>query len=180
MVHTVLWSSGPGKATLDTLKLLTKAQDISSRDLSDFWNYFQGPVEIVEFMSSSNLVQFESDLFDGEDMFPLLAATLKQFGGDPTQWENFLRLLLRRRVRLHSQVPRDGPYIDSIYPCKRLEFGTPLDELFLMTRTPFERVAGANRWLQILSSEGYDIKAYREEESSLNAQQMQLTIPFKD
>ena len=62
-----------------------------------------------------------------------------------------------------------------MYPCKILKYGTPLDELFCRTKTPFEGEEAADRWLQILSSEGYDVVAYLEEELALHAQQMQLT-----
>ena len=178
MVYTILGDFVPENGTIDTLKLLTNAQeDISSNDIHDFWAWFQGPVNIADFISSENLVQFDSDFSDGEVMFPLLAAILRQFGRDPTQWEYFLRLLLRRRVGLHPPVSRHGPPIDSMYPCKNPQFATPLDELFSWTETPFEGAVAAHCWLQVLSSEGYDIKAYLEEESTLHTEQMQLTIP---
>ena len=134
-------------------------------------------------MFSQDLIQSESDISDGEDIFPLLAVALREFGKDPSQWENFLRLILRKRVGSHSPVPRCYPlkYLNdplrSIYPCKILRFGTPLDEVFGRNETPFEGELAARRWLQILASEGYDVKAYLEKESVLHAEQMHLTFP---
>ena len=185
MIFTSLPGSlGTDKEAVDTLRLLTQAQsDISSRDINEFWKWYTGPVDVAEIMSmfSQDLIQSEFDLSDDEDIFPLLAVALKGYGEDPSQWENFLRLLLRERIGLHSPVPRD--YVVQIhdtpcpFPCKLLEFGTPLDELFSTTKTPFEGDAAADRWLQVLSSEGYDVVAYLEEESALHAEQMSLTYP---
>ena len=148
-----------------------------------FWMWFEGSVETAEYMSSQDLIQPSSDISDGEDVFPILATALRAFGRGSSQWERFLRLLLRRRSSLHSPVSRRhrveelNEYLASTYPCKALENGTPLDELFMRTDTPSEAEAVANRWLQILSSEGYDVVAYLKEEFALHVQQMQLTIP---
>lgn len=170
--------------SLDTLRLLMQSQNcISSRDVYLFWMWFQGSVETAEYMFSQDLIQTRSDISDGEDVYPILATTLRAFGEGFSQWDRFLRLLLRKNSSLHSPVPRNGgiEYLNNLlslnYPCKALEFGTPLDELFLRTNTPFEGEAIANRWLQVLSSEGIDVVAYLEEETALHAQQMQLTIP---
>lgn len=170
--------------SLDTLRLLVQSQNcISSRDVYLFWMCFQGSVETAEYMFSQDLIQTGSDISDGEDVFPILATALRAFGEGFLQWDRFLRLLLRKNSSLHSPVPRNGgiQYLNNLlsfdYPCKALEFGTPLDELFLWTNIPFEGEAIANCWLQVLWSEGIDVVAYLEEESALHAQQMQLTIP---
>lgn len=170
--------------TVDTMRLLTGAQsDISSHDIYEFWSLYDGPVSGAEFMFSQGLIQSESDPSDDEIIYPILAAALRGFGRNPPEWENFLRLLLRKRVGLHSPVPRYDPVEvindarGSVYPCKILEFGTPLDELFQKNETLFEGELAARRWLQILASEGYDVKAYLEEESALHAEKMHLTFP---
>ena len=174
---------GTDKEAVDTLRVLTQAQgDISSRDVNEFWKWYTGPVDVAEIMSifSQGLIQSEFDLSDDEEILPLLAVALKGYGEDPSQWENFLRLLLRERVNLHSPVPRHHlvqTYYHHLFPCELLEFGTALDELFSATETPFEGDAAADRWLEVLSSEGYDVVAYLEEESALHAEQMSLTYP---
>lgn len=154
---------------VDTLRLLTQWQtDISPWDISVFWTLYGGPVETAEFMFSQYLIQSEFDVSEGEEHFPILAAALRVYGSGGWQWESFIRRLLRKRVDLHV-------LISAKYLCNVGECGTPLDELFGLTMTPFEGEAAAARWLQVLSSEGYDVMAYLEEEQALHAAQMQST-----
>ena len=183
----MVWADGPpliegGEESLDNLRLLTRSpNNISPRDISLFWTSFSGSVNTTEYMFSLDLIQTESDTSIGEDVFPVLATALRAFGEGSSEWERFLRLLLRKRSSLHSPVLRTvryeyEDYLIRMLPCKLLEYGTPLDELFLTTRTPLEGEAIASRWLQILSSEGIDVVAYLKEEYALHEQQMQLTI----
>lgn len=168
---------------IDTLRLLTQSQDdVSPQDMFNFWSWFFGSAEVAEFLYSNCYVPSESGVSDDEEIFPFLAIALKGFGRDPSsQWESFLRLLLRKKAGLHSRVPRmNGFLLTEKYPCELSEYGTPLDELFSQTMTPFEGEAVANRWLQILLSEGFDVVAYLEEEFALHAQQMQLALPCSD
>ena len=140
-------------------------------------------VEAAELMWSQELIQSESNVFDDEEVFPKLAAALRDFGRDPSQWERFLRSLLRQHPDLHSPVPRfrrtkdSDELFDPMFPCRVLEYGTPLDDLFVFAKTPFEGEAIAHRWLRVLSSEGFDLVAYLEEEFALHAEQMQFIRP---
>ena len=167
---------------IDTLRLLIQSQDdISPRDTINFCSPFARSLKVVEFMYSNSSVPSEFNVSDGEEIFPFLAITLREFYYNPPQWENFLRLLLRDKANLHSRVPRNRDFTKrTIFSHEVSEYGTPLDELFSRTKTPFEGEAIANRWLQILLSEGFDIVAYLEEEFALHAQQMQLTVPYDD
>ena len=172
------------REVVDTLRLLTKSQDIiSAQDIHSMWMTSSGmPVEVVEFLWSQNLILSEADDLDHE-VYPVLAAALVGFCLDSSQWESFLRSLLRKNVGLHSSGSRLGRYTESeqlsdpMFPFNVSGYGTPLDELFMMTWSPYDGEASAHRWLQILSSEGYDVVAYLEEELMLHAQQMQLTRP---
>jgi len=65
----------------------------------------------------------------------------------------------------------------SHYPCSISEPATPLDELFTFTQKTFEGSDAANDWLQMPSSEGYNVQAYLKEERILHAGQQQLTYP---
>lgn len=56
---------------------------------------------------------------------------------------------------------------------------TPLDEVFTSTDTPFEVYMAAQRWLGILDSEGYDMRAYLVEEEALHELQNYFTLPSK-
>ncbi len=176
--------SQDSQETIQSLRLMTQYQnETSSRDMYELWGGYAGPVEGAEFLFSQDLIPSESDVSDGEVIFPPIATALRGYGKYPSQWDNFVRLLLQKEARLHSPVPRSASieYIneqhDLVYPCKILEYGTPLDELFRYTKTPFEGEAAADRWLQILLSEGYDVMDYLQEELALHAQQMQLTYP---
>ena len=174
--------------TVETLKILTQSKDgISEQDIYLFWMmYWTSPAEAAEFMLSlsQDLIPSESDVYDYEEVFPILATALREFARDPSHWEIFLRLLLRKNADLHSPVPRSrwtrdsDEILESLFPCRVLEYGTPLDELFVYTSTPFEGEAAAHHWLQILSSEGFDSRAYLEEEFALHAEKMQLIRPF--
>lgn len=156
---------------VDTLRLLTQWQnDISPSDISIFCSFSQRPVEAAEFMFSQHLIQSEFDVSEGEEHFPFLAAALRAYGSGEWQWESLIRRLLRKIVDLHV-------LISAMYPCDFSGYFTPLDELFRFTKTPFEGEAAAARWLRVLSSEGYDVMAYLEEEQALHAAQMQLTRP---
>ncbi len=142
----------PRENEVDTLRLLTKSQvDISESDLSKFWAAYDGPVEMAEYMISQTLIQMEHDISNGENTFPPLAAVLALYGADQSQWESFLRLLLRKGAGLHSPVPRRwevkelNDYLSPQYPCSILEHGTPLDALFSKTRMPFEGKAAAEQ-----------------------------------
>ena len=168
---------------MDILRLLTRSpSDITSRDLYDFWSKYSGSVEGAEFMFMQDLIQSEFDTSDGEDVYPFLAVVLKRYGKNPSEWESLLRILLRKRIELHSPVPWThnlenlNKRLNHALPGANLKHCTPLDELFRFTETPFEGEAAAHRWLRLLSSEGYDVRAYLEEESALHAEQMQLTI----
>ena len=171
---------------VDIMRLLTQTQnETSPRSISNFWGRYDGPVQGAEFMLSQDLIPLESDDSDDRDGFPLLGTTLKKYAEQASEWEAFLRLLVRKGVDLHSPVPREyvsgdmKELLGPMYPCEISECGTPLDELFARTETPFEGEVAAARWLQILSSEGYDVNAYLEEESALHSQQMQLSCPSR-
>ena len=144
---------------------------------------FQGQVEGAEFMFSQGLLRSEFDVSDDDDDFLPLARALRAYSTEPSRWDSFIRLLLRKRPGLHMPVSRnpglntDEIYRDLGYPCKIFENESPLDELFAKTETPFEGEAAAKGWLQILSSEGYDVGSYLEEEQALHAAQMQISCP---
>ena len=180
--HSDTWSES--RKVVDILRILTRSpNDISSSELYNFWQVYRASVEVAEFMFGQDLIQSDSDVSDDENVFPIIAVVSRRYGEDPSEWESFLRLLLRKGVNLHSRVPRSRNLQDldkgliSTYLCGVSEYRTPLDELFESTKTPFEGEEAANRWLELLSSEGYNVRAYLKQESALHAEQMQLTVP---
>ena len=167
---------------VEILRILTQSNDgISAQNCNLFWMVdWTKSVEAAEFMWSQGCIPSESDISDDEEVFPMLAAALREFGRDPSHWEGLLRRQVRKDAALHSPVPRfyhsrdSDEIFNSIIPCRISKYGTPLDDLFLDTRTPFEGEAIAHHWLQILSSEGFDLVAYLEGEFALHTEQMQL------
>lgn len=146
---------------MDTLRLLIPKQDeMSSSDLDVFWNRYEGPVEGAEFIFNQYLTQYEEP--STEVLFLPLATALREFGRRRPRWGGFLRLLIRRGASLHAPVRNTG---------------SSLDKLFWYTGTPYEGEQVAQRWLQILSSEGCDILAYLKEEFELRGANMQLIHP---
>ena len=169
---------------VDTLRLLTQDQnEITLQDMNMFWMMYDGPVEGAQFMFSQDFVPSEFKLSDDEHTYPVLATALKKYAIHPLEWEKLLRHILRKGVELSSPVLR-GWKLSALkdgygpkFPCSILDHGTPLDELFSLTETSFEGKAAADGWMSILSSEGYDVQSYLEEEQALHAAQMHLTVP---
>ena len=175
---------GSESRMVDILRLLTQNQnEISLQDMNLFWMMYDGPVEGAQFMFSQGFVPSEFKLSDDEHTYPVLFTALKEYGIHPLEWEKFLRHLLRKGVDLSSPVLRVWRLsalnygYDPKYPCSISDYGTPLDELFSLTETPFEGKAAADGWMSILSSEGYNISSYLEEEQALHAAQMYFTAP---
>ena len=149
------------------LRLLIRNQDeMSLSDLDAFWNSYWGPVEGAEFIFKQNLIQYETP--HNEIQSPPLATALRQFGRGGTGWDPFLRLLIRTGADLHAPVrsllQRSLGYSGGVP-----KYGSPLDELFFYTKTPFEGEKVARHWLQILEDEGCNILAYLKEEFELRA-----------
>ncbi len=173
------------KATVDTLRVLTQAQeDISATDVSNYFGGYMWSPAGADFMYSLDAARCEILKAERDtNAFPALAVALRAYGGGSKAWETFIRRLLRNRVDVHAIVPRmrfHGHQIaeeTSYYPCHISEPATPLDELFRCSKTPFEGSEAASDWLQILSSEGFDIQAYIKEEAALHARQQHLTYP---
>ena len=142
---------------LDTLRTLTQAQDgLSISDISNFFRDYQGSLERVEFILSQDTIKYEIDC-SNEACFPPLATALRSYIGLPSEI-SLIQNLIRRGVDLHAPVRYLA--VDS--------YSTPLDELFSTTTTPYEARVKADDWLQILSSEGYDVLAYLQEERHLH------------
>lgn len=160
---------------IDVLRLLTQFQDdISPQDMFTFWPSLSWEVAAAEFLYSNNYVPSGD-----EEIFPFLVTAFRGFVRNPSQWESLLRRLLRNKPDLHSRVPR-ACYLGKgeTFPCEVSEYRTPLDELLGQIETPFEAEEIADRWLQVLLGEGFDVVAYLEEEYALHAQQMRLTVPW--
>ena len=130
---------------MDILRLLTSSQnEASSHDVFEFWSENDWPVEAAEYMFSLDLIPPKYEYSDGESYYPPLATALRRFGKHLSEWERFLRFLLRKKYDLQSPLPRNrdieklNSYVEPLYAFKVSEHGTPLDELFRLTSTPFD------------------------------------------
>jgi hypothetical protein len=142
---------------------------------------YYGPPEGAEILLSKEVLPLEFFEATGDEMlFPPLALALRGYSYSHTedlkQWESLIRKLLHRGADLHAPVlPNHRSYTWDLG--ERPGHGTPLDELFLCTRTLVEAKTAADDWLQILSSEGYDVLAYLHNEMELHSTHPQLTFP---
>jgi hypothetical protein len=163
-----------------TLRVLMLSQHDTSEIFTALRTY-EGPFEGVEIMLSQEVLLLEySDATDDEFFFPPLALALREYARPHKVhlklWESFIRKLLRRGADLHPFIPRNlRSYKDCLW--QPGSHGTPLDELCSFTKTPAEAETVADAWLQILSSEGYDVLAYLQKEMELHSTQSQLTFP---
>lgn len=170
------------KPIIDTLRILLQAQDdFTLSDVRGFSNLYHGPPAGVEFL----LLQDETLVGDldqdaREKAAYAFAGAVSLFGEGFRQWENLIRKLIREGVNIHGQVrhfwyqswnERESHGFLDIPDVP----GTPLDDLFIRTKTPSEARAVANIWLQILESEGYDAVTYLKEEVALHEPQQHLT-----
>ena len=159
---------------VDTVRLLIRSLDVLSLcDSSKFYRFYQGSPDGADILSSGNSLCPDDSPFPQVDTpFPLLATALRnnvQFAG----WEPVIRKLLRHGADVHVRVPNElyqswvrHPWIYS-FPCEVPQYYTPLDVLFQATLTPPDGISAANRWLDILASEGYNVRAYLEREKRL-------------
>lgn len=160
---------------VDTLRVLSQAQtDFSQADIKEFLWLYSGPPSGVEFflLHNTNLAG-TPDKADKELSAFAFAVAVSLFGKCSMQWESVIRKLIHEEVDIHGQVRRlrsEPWYHDGPLPTPRV-LGTPLDELFGHTKTPFEARTVGNSWLRILASEGFDILAYLEEEIALHTAQ---------
>lgn len=168
-------TTSAGRSITDSMRTLTKYQDVSDADICSILAEYEGPIEGLEICLSQTLLPLGfSEHIDNSIFYPPLA-TASRNGANTRQlhdlryWEPFIRRLIRRGADVHAHIPQD---------CG--DSSTPLDELFNLTSTPADAKAAGDEWLQILADEGHDIVAYLERERDIHCAQRQLTYPSYD
>ena len=165
------------KAFVDTLRVIVQAQDDltthDARVLLNLWVILNKvPLECADFILSQESIHYSiSQGAEDDTTIPILAEILSVFEGQPLRLEPLVRNLVRIGADLHARIPRRKEALrklDSYGRLPRSTYGTPLDELFLSTSTPFEARAAADSWLRILASEGQDVKTYLKKEMDLH------------
>ena len=166
---------------MDTMRMLAQAQeDFSTTDVLKCAEFYWGPPEGAELLLSR--CELDDDPAQGvaSSSAHVFAAALRRYGRGFKKWEPLIRKLIRKGVDIHGRVnsyPRMSLLNISEFEDRWL-CGTLLDELFRSTHLPPGVPSArelADAWLQILSSEGFDVQAYLVEEAAIHAAQHQLT-----
>lgn len=177
---------------IETFRTLAQSQgSLSASDISDILLHYVGPPELAKFKLSRDFLPFgASEPTNDVITYPPLAMALRLYAvaylaeykyevlhdaevwhdAEKEQWESLIRILLRTRADSNAPVPRN------LSSYELTKYGTPLNEMFTVTRTPTESRAVANGWLQILRSEGYDVVAYIEKGMDLHYTRPQMTV----
>ena len=179
-------SGGSSKAFVDTLRVMVQAQDDFTTDdvrglIFSCVVYNENSPEGADFILSQESIHYHIGQGAEDDTtIPILAGILPVFVAEPLKLEPLVRKLVRIGADLHARVPRRKAAPrkpDSYGRLPRSAYGTPLDELFRSTSTPFEARAAADSWLRLLASEGQDIKTYLEREMDLHVMDGYFTWP---
>jgi len=164
---------------VDTIRVLARSQDHIPTTIA---HRYGGPPEGAELMLSLDLFEVDgSREWDIPHIWPLLTIVIDMNARNPI-WESFIRRLLRWGVDLHAPehcpvhriASQDYP---SDWPLGMPFLGTPLDQLLGLTKTPFDGHVEAQRWLRLLDSEDYDVRAYLEKEEALHASHCFVVLP---
>ena len=163
------------------LRAVIEAQDgVSAVDILYFFAEYHGAPEGMELMLSQGSLEAYTLDFD-ESPYPILVAALRGYAAR-SQWEPLLRKLVRRGHDLHapivywpcSCIPMSGRF--NCF-CSMPAFVRPLDGVFQAAVDPFNARDVGEAWLNILASEGHDVRAYLEKEKRLHTPSSQLIRP---
>lgn len=167
--------------TTDILRVVIQAQDgVSAYNMISFFAGYHGAPEGMDLMLSQGSFEAYSLTYDPSP-FPILVTALRGYAAD-SQWEPIIRRLIRRGHDLHAPIVH-GPCSCIPIPdhfncfCGLPSFVRPLDGMFQAAVDPFEAIDMGDAWLDILSSEGYDVRAYLEKERILHRPSSQLIRP---
>lgn len=169
---------------VDIVRVLASVQqDISNSDMSQIFENLQRDPDLLDFMLSLESVQYELVNPDQEEKsYPALGAALKAYGShvlwglnkdDSAGGEATVRKLIRMGVNVHAPIPRRCT--DNAANVHLEVFGTPLDELLNVARETSDARIVADAWLNILCTEGHDVRAYLKREQLLHGRRCSLT-----
>lgn len=170
--------------TTNTLRAVIEAQDeVSAEDMTWFFADYHGAPEGVQFMLSQESCEIY-DLNDDPSLFPVLATALRGYAVH-SHWDPVIRKLIRRGDDLHAQFRKHTCLCPSISQCLNCFCGsrrcvTPLDRMLGKIADPFEAKDVGNAWLNILPSEGCDVRVYLEKEETLHTAQSQMISSGND
>ena len=138
---------------------------------------YHGPPAGAEYLllQHRNFTQVGGGDHNDETVY-FFATAVSLYGEGYLQWENLIRRLIRQGmdVHAHTRLRPIDPWFQDVSEDTYF-LGTPLDELFVHTYSPFDAHIAACNWLDLLASEGFNITAYLEQEAVLHSAQQQLT-----
>ena len=130
---------------------------------------FWGPGECLELLFIQDYAGVATLCQDEVEIWKhVLAKALKWFGSGDPGWTRLIRQLLRKGHSVH-EAPSDRFAFGIFGQVYDIPGWTLLDCLFWSTWTPLEAEEAGSSWLQLLSSEGYDVVCYLEREMALYA-----------
>ena len=159
---------------LETLRVITQAHnELNAGCVADMFRSYTGPWIGIDYMICHTMSDLE--LVDHYELELLLLEAFKivrdRYSMHDSNWKSLIRRLLRAGF---------SPYSRFVYYRSRTGIdwqlcGTALDELFFWSSTPYEAAEIGEIWLDLLSSEGWDIRAYLEHEIQIHNSHEQLT-----
>jgi hypothetical protein len=182
-------------ALVDTFRVFGRAQkEMSALDVQNLWYLFDRSAQDAEFLYQqcfNLMVSQEDDQLIGSYV---LNKAVREYGKGRLEWEYLIRKMVRKGVDVHNRV--SDAHIDEPNECylgdtveerfrsmrkgRQSMHGTPLDELFGNTVSPYEAELAAQRWLFILRTEEVDLVTYLKEELAIHGAHQQLTYSGMD
>ena len=162
---------------VDTIKVLAPSlADASLDDVIDYLDRFEGPSEAIELMFIQDCGGVAtSHSHDELIWYHVLLEAVGKYSLGCTDWEHLIRRLLRKGIAAHPSYDNGMSQVPSAsYFAFQSRRSTLLDGLFFQTCTPFEAEKLGDSWLQLLSSEGYDVVEYLKMEMALHAPDQEI------
>ena len=142
--------------------LILSQEHVEEHDISNFLDYYWGPLEGIECLLSPDFSQIELN----QRISLLLHWVIEEFTWDPPLWTNLVRKIIRKAEDLHCSFARfEGA---SARPF------TLLDTLFGSTWVPIEGAQVSEAWLETLATEGLDVREYLKVEMELHKENYPL------
>ena len=146
-------------------------KDLTELDVDRCAKCYTGPPEGLELLLSPDVYPVELDW----RQLPLtfIVTALKNFAANVPTWTKFIQRVVRLSADLHRvhwdhrQSNRDTETLSTMQD-RRL---TLLDELLYLVISPEHGEFVVQAWLDILSTEGHDVRSYLETEMTLHADQ---------
>ena len=129
--------------------------------MEDFISLYHGTPDGLELLLKQWCWHWGTDDDRSMEAHALVAA-VNEYGRGVLDWDYFIRKLLRKGADIHGKVSESHRWFRCDQICHKPQHATValLFELFDHTETPFQADKAGDAWLDLLASEGYNIKEY--------------------